>query len=132
MLYLTLSVFSTYDTHYFHGVVFIMLALLKVRSQEKDKVFRCTCYFNIYFFESLYYKSLYTTSWIYYNLYHTYNTSPFFIRHSVFVYQKTNFKVLSTQAQCAWRYICLKSQNVLHITFAHISSVYLKLDALES
>ena len=47
MLYLTISVFSTHDSHYFHGVVLILLAILKKRSQEKDKVFQCPCYFKI-------------------------------------------------------------------------------------
>ena len=47
MLYLTLPVFSTHVTHYFHGVVLILLALFKERSQEKDIVFQCTCYFDI-------------------------------------------------------------------------------------
>ena len=35
---IVISVFSTYDTHYFRGVVFILLPVLN---------FQCACYFNI-------------------------------------------------------------------------------------
>ena len=46
--------FFNFDTHYFHGVVFILLTPLKIRSYGMDKVFLCT--FIIYFFKSLSYK----------------------------------------------------------------------------
>ena len=91
MLYYTLSVFSTYGTHYFHEVVFILLAVLK---KVKDFDAHVISTFIIYFFKSLLYKSSYTISWIYHNLYHVYNISPFNKRHNVFGYQKTNADVL--------------------------------------
>ena len=84
--------FFNFDTHYFHGVVFILLTPLKIRSYEMDKVFLCT--FIIYFFKSLSYKGSYKISWIYYNLYHIYNISRLLPRHNVFGYQKPNVKVL--------------------------------------
>ena len=87
MLYLTLPVFSTHDTHYFHWVVLILLALFKKRSLEKDKVFRCTCYFGInYLFlqNFIAQKLIYNIMNILLLLYCIYNISAFLIRHNEF------------------------------------------------
>ena len=62
----------------------------------------------IYFLKSLLHKSSYTISWIYYNLYHIYNVSPFLIRHNVFgllrhtVHEDTSAK----NHKCSAHYIC--------------------------
>ena len=56
---LHIPIISTYDTH-FHEVVFILLALLNIRSQEKGRFFQCTYSFSLFLFLS--YKSLYTIS----------------------------------------------------------------------
>ena len=55
MLYLTLSVFSTYDTNYLHGIVFIFLALFKKGVKERIKFFdvHVIATIIIYFFKSL-------------------------------------------------------------------------------
>ena len=73
-------------------------AVLGLRQGVKERIkffdVRVISIFIIYFSKSLWYKSSYTISWIYYNLYHIYNTSPFFIMHNVLDYQKTNVEVL--------------------------------------
>ena len=81
MLNLTLSAFLTYDTHYFHWMIFILLAHLKKRT--KFFVVHVISTLVIYFFESLLHKSSYTISWIYHNLYQIYNISLFLIRHNL-------------------------------------------------
>ena len=47
MLYLTLPVFSTHDTHYFHEVVLILLALFKKKELRKGKNFSMHMFFHI-------------------------------------------------------------------------------------
>ena len=60
MLHLTLSVFLTNDTHYFNGVVFILLALLKKKIKFFDVHVISTLI--VYFFKSLLQKNSYTLS----------------------------------------------------------------------
>ena len=79
----------------------------------------------IYFFKSLLHKSSYTISWIYniiiyiiFTIYHHFLQGAMYLAYSGTLCMK------------------IKSQNVSHITFVHISSVYLiifwKLHVLES
>ena len=73
----------------------------------------------IYFLKSLLHKCSCTISWKYYNLNRIHNISQYITISYKAIY------IWFTQVHWAWRYICLKSQNVSHVTFVHISSVYL-------
>ena len=80
MLYFVPSGFSTNDTH-FHGMVFILLAVLDYGVEKRIK------FFDVHVISlslnSFLYKSLYTITRICYNIDHIYNISPFLISHNV-------------------------------------------------
>ena len=116
-LLLTLSVFPTHGTCYFHGVVFMLLEIIKkVRLKFFDVHVISTLI--IYFFKSFLHKSSHTISWIYYNIYHIYNMSPFLMR--------LNTIYLAYSDTLRMKIHLLEITNVLHITSVYISSVYLE------
>ena len=107
MLYLTLSVFSTYDTNYLYGMVFILLALLKKGVKERIKFFdvHVIATIIIYFFKSLLHEShlQYHKYIIIYIMFTIYHEGTMHLAYSDKLCMKIHlFKI----TKCFARYIC--------------------------